>query len=142
MATVTANVTNSNTITITIASLANTSTNTSSAIDNSTNKFLEALVQIKIKTNAAGTGASGYVNVWIIRSTDAGTTYDDAGRTLLGIMPAVANATTYISTFSTQGLGALGTSWKIALENQSGAALDSTAGNHSAVFAGVKYDVA
>ena len=142
MATVTANVTNSNTITVTIASLATGSTNTSSAIDNSSNKFLEALVQMKIKSNAAGTSATGYANIWLIRSSDGGTTYDDAGRVLLGVMPIIANATTYISTFSTQGLGALGTSWKIAVENQSGAAFDATGGSHTAIFAGVKYDVA
>lgn len=142
MATVTANFTNSNTITITIASLTNGSTNTSSAIDNSTNKFLEALVQVKVKSAAAGTSASGYCNVWFIRSADGGTTYDDSGRVLLGTFPVVANATTYTTTFTTQGLGGLGTSWKIALENQSGATLDATAGNHLAQFAGIKYDVA
>lgn len=142
MATVTANVTNSNTVTITIASLANGSTNTSSAIDNSTNKFLEALIQAKVKTNAAGTSTTGLVNLYLIRSADAATTYDDNNKLLLGSIPAIANATTYIASFSTAPFGALGTSWKVSLENKSGAALDSTAGSHAVVFAGVKYDVA
>lgn len=142
MTTVTQNITNSGAVTITIASLANGSAAVSSAIDNSSNKYLEALIQAKIKTNASGTSATGLVNVFLVRSADGGTTYDDSTRTLIGTLPAVANATTYINTFSTAPAGALGTHWKVAIENRSGAALDATGGSHAVVFAGVKYDVA
>lgn len=141
MATATLNVTNSNVITVTIASLATGSTNTSSAVDNSTTKYLEAVVQVKIKTNAAGTSATGYCNIWLVRSADGGTTYDDTSRNLLGTLPTVANATTYIGSWSTAPYGAIGTSWKITVENQSGAALDSTAGSHLAQYAGVTYSI-
>ena len=142
MATVTQNATNSNTITITIASLANNTAVASSAIDNSSNKFIEALIQVKVKTNAAGTSATGVTNVFLVRSADGGTTYDDSTRVYLGQLPTIANATTYIGSFSTAPVGALGTHWKLAVENRSGAALDSTGGSHSAAFAGIKYDVA
>lgn len=142
MATATLNCTNSQTITITLASLANGSSATSNAIDNSTNKFLSANVQVKIKTNAAGTSATGSCSVFLIRSADGGTTYDDATGIYLGSLPTVANSTTYTRTFSTEPLGALGSSWKVAVLNNSGAALDSTGGNHLAQFAGIKYDVA
>lgn len=140
MATATLNVTNTQGVTITIASLANGSTNTSNAIDNSTNKFLSALVRVKVKTNAAGTSATGSCSVLLVRSTDGGTDYDDG--VFLGALATVANATTYTQTFSTEFLGALGSHWKVSLRNNSGAALDSTAGNHEVEFAGIKYDVA
>lgn len=141
MATVTANVTNSQGVTITLASLANGSTATSNAIDNSTNKFVSALIRVKIKTNAAGTSATGSCSVFLVRSTDGGTDYDDAAM-FMGALPTVANATTYTRTFSTELLGPIGTHWKVAVTNNSGAALDSTGGNHEVEFAGVKYDVA
>lgn len=142
MATATLNATNTQGITITLASLTNGSTNTSNAIDNSTNKFLSALVQVKVKTNASGTSATGSCSVFLIRSTDGGSTYDDSTATFLGSLPSIANATTYVRIFSTEPLGPLGTSWKIAVTNNSGATLDSTAGNHKAEFTGIKYDVA
>lgn len=142
MATATINVTNTQAITITLASLANGSTNVSSAIDNSTNKFLSANVRVKVKTNAAGTVATGSCSVYLVRSTDGGTDYDDNTSTYLGSLPTVANATTYARTFSTELVGPIGTHWKIAVTNNSGAALDSTAGSHEAEFSGIKIDVA
>lgn len=141
MATVTLNVTNTQAVTITLASLGNGSTATSNAIDNSTNKFLSALVRVKVKTNAAGTSAAGSCSVFLVRSTDGGTDYDDAAM-FLGALPTVANATTYTRTFSTEQLGALGSHWKVAVINNSGAALDATGGSHEVEFAGIKFDVA
>lgn len=142
MATATLNVTNSQAVTITLASLANGSNAVSNAIDNSTAKYLSALVRVKVRTNAAGTSATGSCSVFLVRSTDGGTDYDDATATLLGVIPAVANATTYARTFSTEQVGPLGSHWKVAVVNNSGAALDSTAGNHEVEFAGVKLDIA
>jgi len=141
MATVTLNVTNTQSVTITVASLANGSTATSNAIDNSTNKFLSANVRVKVKTNAAGTSATGSCSVFLVRSTDGGTDYDDAA-IFLGALPTAANATTYTRTFSTEQCGSIGSHWKVAVTNNSGAALDSTAGNHEVEFAGIKYDIA
>lgn len=139
MATATLNITNTQTITVTLASLANATAATSSAIDNGTNKFLRALVQVKVKTAASAVTANGRVYVWMIRSADNGTTYDDSGRQLLFVLPANANATTYVGS----GAVELDTAkWKIAVENQTGAALDSTGANHLAQFAGIKVDVA
>lgn len=142
MATVTLNITNTQSVTITLASLANGSSAVSSAIDNSTNKFMSANIRVKVKTNAAGTAATGSCSVFLVRSTDGGTDYDDNTSTFLGALPTIANATTYTRTFSTELLGALGSHWKVALVNNSGAALDSTGGNHEMEFAGVKFDVA
>lgn len=140
MSTASLNATNTQTVTITIASLANGSAATSSAIDNSTNKFLSANVRVKVKSNASGTSATGSVQVLLCRSTDGGTDYDDG--VFLGSIAVIANATTYAKTFSTEQLGPIGTHWKIILVNNSGAALDSTGGSHEVEFSGIKYDVA
>lgn len=137
MATVSLAATNTQTVTITLTSVTNGSSATSSAIDNSTNLFVSALVKVQVKTNAAGTSATGSCSVYLIRSTDGGTAYDDG--LFLGSLATVANATTYTRIFSTESLGSLGTSWKIQVINNSGATLDGTTG--SAQFTGVKYTV-
>ena len=139
MATVTLNATNSGAVTITLASLANGSSAVSSAIDNSSNKYVGAVVRVKVKTNAAGTSATGLVTVYLVRSTDGGTDYSDNLDQLIGTIPTVANATTYARAFPVEPLG---THWKVAVLNSSGAALDSTGGNHEVEFTGVKFDIA
>ena len=127
--------------TLTIASLANGSGRCSTAIDNTSGKYISADIGLKIKTNASGTSATGYVSVYLVRSYD-GTSYDDAfagsdaaftpvNALLLGTINAVANATTYYRTFDTAELGlSLPKKWAVAIVNSSGAALDSTAGSH------------
>jgi hypothetical protein len=143
MATATLNATNSQSVTITLASLSNGSTAVSNAIDNSSNKFLSANVRVKVKTGASGVSATGSCSVFLVRSTDGGTDYDDStNAAFLGSLPTAANATTYARTFSTELVGSIGTHWKVAVVNNSGAALDSTAGNHEVEFSGLKYDIA
>jgi hypothetical protein len=144
--------------TLTIASLANNGQRASTAIDNTTNLFIDALVQLVIKTNAAGTSATGYVNVYAYATADGGTTYSDgatgtdAGITLtsnpnmvlIDQIACVANATTYkskvVSIAAAFG-GILPDHWGIAIENKTGAALDSTAGNHKAFYQGIQAQV-
>lgn len=127
--------------TITIASLANAGGRASTAIDNTSTLALSADVYVKVKTGASGTSATGYVDVYLIRSED-GTNYDDAfggtdgaftpaNATKIGIISAVANATTYQAVFNTSMFGELPRKFCIGLVNNSGAALDSTAGNHA-----------
>jgi hypothetical protein len=128
------------TITITLAGLTNGSTNTSNAIDNSTNLDVDARIQVKVKSNAAGTIAGGYVNVFYIGSSDGGTTYDDNNKELLMTIPVTANATTYIMSRNLSKMGIVPSKFfKIAVANNSGAALDATAGNHLAQYEGVQY---
>lgn len=147
--------TNNQALTLTIASLANGSARESTVVDNTSNAFIDALVQLKIKTNAAGTSATGYVVVYAYGTADGGTTYGDgatgtdAGITLtnppnlqvIGIINCVANATTYksnpMSVRKAFG-GTLPDKWGIVIENKTGAALDATAGNHAAFYQGVK----
>ena len=150
MATINELLNNNNSLTITLASLANTSARQSTAIDNTTNQDLDAGVMVKIKTAAASTSATGYVNVYAFGSADGGTTYTEgAGATdaaitltsppnvrLIGRINAVANATTYIAgPFSAAAaFGYLPGKWGIIVENQTGATLDSTAGNFAAIY--------
>lgn len=129
-------------MTITLASLANGSGRAATAIDNSSGLYLDADIRVKVKTNAAGTSATGYCDVYLVSSED-GTNYDDAfagsdaaitpvNVRKLGTITTNANATTYIGLFSVASLGiTLPTKWSIAIVNNSGAALDSTGGNHS-----------
>jgi hypothetical protein len=138
--------TNNQAITCTITSLTNNSMRQSTAIDNTTNLFLDALVQVKIKTNASGTSGSGYVAIYAYGSADGGTDYTDGATgsdaaftstsppnvRLIGIINAVANATTYIggpiSVAAAFG-GILPDHWGIIIENQTGATLDASVGS-------------
>ena len=140
-------------ITITLASLASTSLRECTAIDNGTNLFNDVKVQVKIKTNAAGTVATGVVNVYAYGTTDGGTTYSggatgtDAAYTAasanliyLGQIAAAANATTYNAVFNLQfafGYGGIPVKWGVVVENLTGAALDATGGSHVVQYQGV-----
>lgn len=150
---------NNQAITCTITSLANNGQRSSAAIDNTSNLFLDALVTVKIKTNASGTSASGYVAVYAYGTTDGGTTYGggesgmgtDAGVTLasppnlvlLGIINAVANAVTYVRSGMSIAQafgGVLPDHWGIVVDNRTAATLDASVG--SANYQGVYNTVA
>ncbi len=132
-------------MTITLSSLANGAGRAATAIDNTTGLYLDADVRVKVKTNAAGTSATGYCDVYLLSSED-GTNYDDTfGGTdaaatpvnarKLGTMTTNVNATTYVGVFSVASLGiTLPAKWSIIVVNNSGAALDATAGNHSVTY--------
>ncbi len=150
--------TTNQTITLTIASLGNTSARESTAIVNTSNLFMDIKIQMKVKTNAAGTSATGTVNIFAYATADDGTTYSggatgtDAAFTnnkdaliFLGSLPTIANATTYVSIFNLSrafGYGGVPAKWGIVIDNQSGAALDATGGSHSAVYQGINATVA
>jgi hypothetical protein len=137
---------NNQTITCTITSLTNTSQRQSTAIDNTTNLFLDALVQVKIKTNASSTSATGFVVVYAYGTADGGSDYGDTvtgsdgsvtltippNLRVVGIINAVANSTTYVlnpvSIASVFG-GKLPDHWGIVVENQTGATLDASVGS-------------
>lgn len=146
--------TSNQTITITVASLANNGQQQSTAIDNSSNLFLDALVQFKIKSAAASTSVTGYCNIYAYGTADGGTTYSDgatgtngaitltapSNARLIGTIYIVANATTYYSTpFSVASAfgGILPQKWGVILENKTGGTLDTTGGNHAVFYQGV-----
>lgn len=139
--------------TLTIASLTSGSARESTAIDNSSNVFQDALVQVKIKSAGSGTSGTGYVNIYAYATADGGTTYSDGctgsdaavtltsptNLKLIGVLNVVANATTYKSSpFSVAAaFGVLPDHWGIVIENKTGATLDATGGNHAAFYQGV-----
>ena len=140
-------------MTITLASLADSSGRGATAIDNTTNKFISADVRVKIKTGATGVSATGYVAVYLVRSED-GSSYDDGfagadaaltpvNATFLGILTANANATTYNGVFDLAQLGiTLPKKWSIAIVNKTGVALDATGANHEVKYTEKYFTVA
>lgn len=130
------------TATITLASLANGSGRASTAIDNSSGLYLSADIRVKVKTS--GTSATGYAEVYLIRSEDgtnftdsfAGTdaAYTPVNAILLGIISTPATAT-YEKIFDTAELGlTLPAKWAVGVVNRTGNALTSTAGDHSVTY--------
>lgn len=145
----------STSITITYTSLANNTQKQSTAVNNS-NLALDALVQVKFKTNAAGTVNTGYLAVYAYGSVNGGTDYTDGATgvdggftatqppniKLVAIVNAVANATTYVGgPFSIAAAfgGVMPDHWGIIVENQTGAALDAAVA--SAVYEEVSQQV-
>jgi len=146
------------TFTCTLASLGSGSSRESTAVNNTSDLFLDVLVQLQIKSGASGTATTGYVNIYAYGTCDSGTTYtegatgSDAGITLtsptnlrlIGRINVVANAITYkgspMSVAAAFG-GSMPRKWGIVVENQSGGSLDSTEGNHLKLYTGVKAQV-
>ncbi len=118
------------TVTITLASLADGATAVSNAIDNSTDGFLSAEFQIRITTDTP-TGVPT-LSIYLLRSIDGGTTYDDSTNVnnpeLMRQISTPNAATTYITSVRIESLPQY---YKIMVVNNTGDALDSTAGNHS-----------
>ena len=146
--------TNGQTITCGIASLTNSSSRQSTVIDNGTNLYSDALVQVTTKTGASGTSAAGFINVYAYATVDGGTTYTDGASgtdgaftptnppnaVLIGRVNCVANATTYKSTPMSVAAafnGILPEKWGVIIENKTGGTLDATAGNHAVKYQGV-----
>lgn len=141
------------TITCTLASLVTTAARSCLAVDNTSTLYLDVLVQVQIKSGAAATSTTGYVNVYAYGTTDGGTTYAEGAGTdasitltvpanvkLVGRLNVVANATTYKSEpFSVAAAfgGVLPQKWGIIIENQSGGTLDGTEGSHLKLYQGV-----
>ena len=128
------------TLTITLASLASAAGRGSTAIDNTSNKDVKMKVYVKVKTGASGVSATGYVSVYLIGSAD-GTNYDDGfGGTdgaytpvnarVIGYLTANANATSYYNVIHLEDQGIeLPEKFSIGIYNATAAALDSTAGS-------------
>lgn len=123
-------------VTIVLASLADDTPVASSEIDNSSDLYLDYKVRFRIKTGASGVSATGKIFIYAIGMID------DSGRTdpsnlkdqvHIGFFEANVNATTFTSNeFSVKKTfnGVLPRYFKIVVDNQTGAALDSTEGSH------------
>lgn len=143
-------------ITVTLASLGSGSSRESNTVDNTTNLYLDALVQAKIKTGASALSGDKavYVYVWgtadtttptlpdVVTGSDAAITPNSPTQLkLLGTIYVAATATTYISEpMSVAALfgGNLPAKWGLVFTNSAGAALDSTGGNFSVFYQGIQ----
>lgn len=143
------------TVDIDLASLANGAAVQSAPIDNASDKYVDALVQISVKTHAssAPTGAKA-VAVYAYGSVDGGTTYPDGvggakGAVTLnsptqlrriGTILVTAAATVYegmpMSVAHAFG-GVLPEKWGIVVLNDTGFALDAVEASFKKVWQGV-----
>lgn len=111
----------------------------STAVDNTSNTFVDALVMVSVGSAAASTSATGYVQVYAYGTTNGGTTYSGGASgtdgtfsgQLSALMPlgriaVIANSTTYVSgpwSVASAFGGTLPDHWGLAIDNESGATL-------------------
>lgn len=113
------------------------------AVDNSSNLFGDALVQVQVKTASSGLATVPYVNVYAYGTSAS--TYPDGfsgsdgaySGTAANLIPIGRMSTPTVSTtYTSEPLsvanafgGKLPTSWGIVVENQSGNTLDASVGS-------------
>jgi hypothetical protein len=146
--------TSNQTITITLASLAASPTvgRESTAIDNTTNVFLDALVSVWLESGtvsgnkqallyAYGTSDGGTSYTESCTGTNAGfTRKDPTNLRQIAQIAMPSNATVYkVGPYSVAAAfgGTLPDHWGIVVCNDSGVALSATAGNNKAFYQGV-----
>ena len=123
-------------ITITLDSLANGSSATSAEIDNTTDLFLDALVEVVVTTGTVG--SNPHVKVYALSSVDGTNFASDSNKKLIDTIDTPASSTTYRSRAASVALafgGVLPPKWKIVVENATGDAL--AASGNSAQYRGV-----
>lgn len=144
------------TITCTLASLASSATagRESTAIDNTSDLFLDVLAFLQIKLQAGTPGNDQAVYAYAYATVDGGTTYPDAVTgtdaaitlnnptqlALLGAIYCPSGATTYKggpwSVAKTFG-GVVPAKWGIVVRNYTNVALSATEGDHKKLYQGV-----
>ena len=170
MATTTINYSSNTTITIGLATtpLASSATfvagRESNEIDNTTNKYVDALVSGKVTVGTTPTANTTIaIYVWGAETSLATTALDvldgtDSDETLTntGVLNALkfaasisvpantSNVTYPVLPFSVASLfgGNMPKYWGLYVAHNTGVALNSTAGNHAFEYVGIKYDVA
>jgi len=140
-------------ITISLASLADNAERKSDVVDNSSNLYLDAHIQLKVKTGGTVSGDKA-VYVYAYGTTDSsglgysgGASGSDSafsgtlGNTkLIGVISTPASGTAYESDIMSVAAGfggLLPSKWGIIVENKSGSALDATEGNHVKKYVGI-----
>mgnify|MGYP001595889006 CR=1 FL=1 len=149
------------TITITLASLATSATRVagqeSTAIDNTTNLYLNALLSGKVTTGTTVTAS--YIDIWVYGSHDATPTYMDvldgtdsaetftdvnSRDTAMHLVHVIANDTTNAQTYWMRPTalaqffgGYLPAFWGIFISHSTVAALNATGTNHEWKYTGL-----
>lgn len=142
------------TITLTLTSLTNTSARASTAIDNTSTKYIDALLRITSKGAAGSTGTVDlYVYTALSDTTYSdGATGTDAGFTagnrknsvFLGSLQMNTTTAVTSAVWSIAALfgGILPSKWGIIAINNSGGTLSATGGDHVVEFEGITQTVA
>jgi hypothetical protein len=129
----------------------------STAIDNTTNKFIDAIVYLAIKLAAGSPASEKVIKIYFAASED-GTNYtynatgSDSGITMVSpadvlgpfiIQAPNSGAVVWKAVFPVAQFfgGILPPKWSIILVNNSGLALDGTEGSHTKEYRGVFYTV-
>lgn len=168
MATQTISYSSNTTITITLASMATSSTWVAGAesnqVDNTTNLYVDALVQGKVTVGTTPTTATNIlVYVWgadtslattaldVLDGTDSAETITSAGvrngmlalASVLDVDSATSNRTYFVKPFSVAQLfnGLMPKFWGLFVTHNTGVNLNATGSNHAFSFNGIKYNV-
>lgn len=142
-------------ITCTLAGLGSGASRESAWVDNTSNLFLDALIQVKIKTNASALGSDKAVYIYAAAITDPTSpvypdtcTGSDGTITmnnptqlpLLGVIWCPTAATSYVMAPKSIAYlfgGTLPPKWGLVINNATGQALDATTGNFLVAYQGV-----
>src|SRR5437879_5583039 len=141
-------------ITITLASLATGAARESASVDNSSNLYLDALVQLKIKLQSGTPGSDKRVYVYAAGTADGGTTWPDAVTgadaaitlnsptqlKLIGVIEAPTSAGTFISepmSVAQAFGGILPKKWSIIVQNMTNMTFSATEGDHTKKYQGI-----
>lgn len=141
-------------MTCTLASLATASARESTAVDNTTNLYLDALVYLAVKLQTGTPGSDKCVNVYAYGSED-GTNYTDnatgsdaavtmrapTNLRLIGVIltPDSGGLTYKGGPFSVAPAfgGILPRKWGVVVENRTNITLSATEGDHAKTYTGV-----
>ena len=137
---------------IALASLANDAKRQSTKVSNTTNLYLDALVQLKVKTGSSvGSDKAVYVYAYGTADNTLGYSGDASGSDaaysgtientrLIGVISAPSAASSYVSdvmSIANAFGGRLPAEWGIIVHNRTGAALDGTEANFEKKYIGV-----
>src|SRR5581483_5660177 len=129
---------NNHAVTISMQGLADGSKAISDVIDNSVNRFIQADIQVKFKTNQHKINPSGTVSIGILRSVDGGVTFDSHLRpgNIIATIDQLDADTTYVVSASTHNIGLLPSHFKVSVRNDTGQPLFHKDEKFSVVYAG------
>lgn len=102
------------------ASLAAAARGASAAVDNSTNLFHAADLEVTLDTGGTAPGAGSFWELWLEPSTDAGTTFGEDGGVLLAAIeqPTAINTTKRVTLSTDTVLAVLPRNWRLAIVNR------------------------
>jgi len=161
MATVSTQYFTKQTITISLASLADGAYRESTAVDNTSDKYVDAILGGSIRTGSTAPTAGSTIEIYAYGSWDGGTTFTagcsgtdgtytaNGEEGLLRLVETIVvdadTANDYVfGPISMAGVfgGILPSHWGIVVVNNTDQNLDNTSANHVIEYQGVKYDSA